>query len=214
MTPVSSVPAAQVTWTFAVEPRVPGPASSAAGAVTVGGVESGVASSSMMVPRPVPSAMRCVDGTREVDREGLVGLVERVAHDRHGDGPRGLARGEGEVAARGGVVGGRAGAAVGGGVVDGHGLAAGGAEADREGGADGTRVALGDADVVDRECGRGVVVDDGAEAGAIGERCVDGTREADREGLVGLVERVAHDRHGDGPAVWPAAKVRSPLVAV
>ncbi len=65
---------------------------------------AGSASSSVIVPRPVASAMRRVAGVGEVEGEGLVDLVEGVAADGDGDGLGGLARGEAEVAGDRGVV--------------------------------------------------------------------------------------------------------------
>ena len=48
--------------------------------------DSVAASSLRIVPRPCPSAMVGAGGVRQVDREALVRLHHRVAHDRHGDG--------------------------------------------------------------------------------------------------------------------------------
>ena len=51
----------------------------------------GAASLSVIVPRPLSSAIVALLGLREVDGEGLVDLVEEVAVDRHGDRLRRLA---------------------------------------------------------------------------------------------------------------------------
>src|SRR5262249_14371764 len=47
---------------------------------------------------------------------------------------------------------------------------------------------------------RGIVIEDGAEALAVPDDCVDGPGQIDEEGLVGLDLRVALDRDGDGLA--------------
>src|SRR5207244_4433393 len=49
----------------------------------------------------------------------------------------------------------------------------------------------------DGQCGEGIVVEDGALAGGIGQRGVHGVRQVDGERLVVLVGGVAVDRHGD-----------------
>ena len=72
------------------------------------------------------------------------------------------------------------------------------------------RRALGDRHVVDRQRRRGVVVGDGADALGVGDRGVDGAAQVDEERLVGLVERVADDRHGEVCVVVPGAKVSVP----
>ena len=110
-----------------------------------------------------------VGRTRQIDKERLVGLIDRVASDRHRHRLRRGAGSEVERARGRHVVGGAAGAgrcrAIRGGVVHGKGRAAG--VADREGGDLGSRVTLCDGDVVDRDVAdarRGVVVGDGADA--------------------------------------------------
>ena len=71
-----------------------------------------------------------------------------------------------------------------------------------------------DRHVVDGQRGRGIVVGDRAEAAVVRERRVDGAREVDGEGLVGLVEGVAGDGTTIVRAVSPARKVSVPLAAV
>src|SRR5207249_258081 len=108
-----------------------------------------------------------VDDVSEVDEEGLVVLVERVAFDGDADRFAGLAGGEGERAAGdGGVIAGRDGGVVGGGGAEGDGLGVDLREGDGEVGGGGAGVALGDGDVVEGHVGRCVVVEDGADAGA------------------------------------------------
>ena len=72
-------------------------------------------------------------------------------------------------------------------------------ERDVEGRADAAAVALGDRHVVDRDRRLCVVVGDRAQPEVVAERRVGRARERDRVVLVvGLVEHVARDRHGDG----------------
>ena len=59
-------------------------------------LSEGAGSSSRMVPRPWPSAMVALTGRCEVDQEGLVGFVQRVALDGDGDRLGRLARREGQ----------------------------------------------------------------------------------------------------------------------
>ncbi len=68
-----------------------------------------------------------------------------------------------------------------------------------------------DGDVVHREAGRRVVVGDGAQGGAVGDRGVRGVRQRDREGLVGLVDESPFTVIAIVAVVAPAAIVRLPL---
>src|SRR5262249_37303182 len=61
------------------------------------------------------------------------------------------------------------------------------------------RVPLGETDIVDREPGQRVVVDDGPLALAAGGRGVRGVAQVDEPGVVGLVQRVGGDGNGGGP---------------
>src|SRR5439155_253014 len=116
--------------------------------------------------------------------------------DAHRDGAAGLPRREAERAAGGGVVLTGRGRAVGGRVVDRYGQAAGLEQAHYERGAGRAAVAFGHRHVVDRQPGRGVVVENGADPCPGPNRIATGwIAQVDNEGLVGLVERIADDRY-------------------
>src|SRR5439155_1567800 len=90
--------------------------------------------------------------------------------------------------------------AVGGVVVDGHRLAAGGGQVDVDVDRAEVVVALHSGQVVDRDGGHRVVVDNGALALAVPHGAAGGAGEVDEEGLVGLVVGVAVGQDGEGLA--------------
>ena len=103
-------------------------------------------------------------GVAEREGERLVGLVNQVAGDLHGDGLRGLSRGEAEGATGGGVVGargGRVGRFTARRPVHRSGIVRGRRQRDGELQVRGSGVALGDAGVGNGERRGAIVIDDG-----------------------------------------------------
>src|SRR6266498_226858 len=128
----------------------------------------------------------------EVDEEGLVPLLHRVADDRDGNGLAGFPWRKGQRSRRRYVVvAGDGPRTIGGGVVHRHGPAAGRSELHREDGKGRPGVALDDRDVVDRELGQRVIVQNGALPLTLADGRVARIAQVDEEGLVRFVQRVA-----------------------
>ena len=137
---------------------------------------------------------------RQIEREGLVRFMGVVAVHRDVHRLRRLARVECQRPRRGDVVavGGR-GRPVGRRVIDRDRLIARVGERDVEGHRRGVRtVALGNDLIVDADVGHLIVVRDRADPLAVRACGVDGAAQVHREGLIGLVFRVAVHRHVDG----------------
>jgi hypothetical protein len=137
----------------------------------------------------------CVRRVREVDEVRLVGFDLVVGRDTHVEGPVGLTGRERERSASGVVIATGDGGPVGGRILHGHRLPARRAQRDGELGLRIARITLDNGDVVDRKRGQRIVVEDGPQACAVGDRRVDRVREDDRVRLIRFVEDVAVHLH-------------------
>ena len=146
---------------------------------------SAAVSSSMIVPAPWSSAMVAFTAPERLTVKDSFSSSTESPENRDGDGLAGLARCKGQRAADAGVVAAGHGAAVGGGVVHGHRLAARGDRVTVKV----ARSALGHADIVDAE-GRGVVIDDGADADAVADGAFRRPR-GESERLIELIDGIA-----------------------
>ena len=133
----------------------------------------------------------------QVEEEGLIRFADRVAVDRHADRLGGLPGGEGRHATGRYVIAAGQRRAVGRGIGDRDRLAAGRRQGDGEVQGGGAAVALAHGHVANTQAGHGVVVDDGPGALGIGNDDVGRRAQVEEEGLIGFVDRVAVNRHGD-----------------
>ena len=134
-----------------------------------------------------------------IDDEVLVGLRRGVAIDQHGERIRRTAGGNGLAGQRVlRVIAGLGSGAIGRGDVERHAARTCGCrQADREAETGRAGIAFVERDIVDREVRRSVVVDDRAQALAIGHRRAGGIADVGEKRFVGLGQGVANDQHGE-----------------